>query len=367
MDRDVRTPKGSPLMGGFEPQAVKLVAHDDAWAARYREEEARIEDALTGVAVGIEHIGSTSVPGLSAKPIVDIQVLVASFDPWSAYGVPLERLGYQFRDDEEPQHRFFRAERDGVRLVNLHVCEEGSAWAEKDVAFRDLLRRDPGVAEAYEARKRALARLFPGDVHAYAAAKTPFVRAALEGRVRDEAIPPAGPDPDQPVVVLPYDPGWAERYEAEAAAIRSALGPQLTRIEHIGSTSVPGLASKPIVDMLLNVRTQDRPETYVPAMAALGYELRPDFDLPWTFLRNRVPRRTHIHVFEPGSEDERHHLAFRDYLRAHPEDARSYGLLKRVLARDLREDRMAYLEAKAPYIWVLLQRARAAGFLRPAS
>lgn len=345
---------------------MTLVPHDPAWARRYRTEEDRIRGALPGVAVGIEHIGSTAVPGLVAKPIIDIQVRVRSFDPWAAYGRPLELLGYVFREDDDPEHRFFRLDREGVREVNLHVSEDGSAWGAKDVAFRDVLRGDPVVAGAYAARKHELARLFPNDVYAYAAAKTPFVRAAVEGRIRDGRIVSApGPDADHPVVVVPHDPRWAERYVSEAAAIRAALGPELTRIEHIGSTSVPGLASKPVLDLLLNVRSPDRPESYLPALHGLGYEDRPDFDLPWTFLHRGGPDRTHIHLFEPGSEHERRHIALRDYLRRHPEDARSYGHLKQELAGDLREDRTAYQDAKGPFIWVLEQRARAEGYLTP--
>jgi GrpB-like predicted nucleotidyltransferase (UPF0157 family) len=301
-----------------------------------------------------------------AKPIVDLQLRVRSFDPWAAYGEPLEKLGYAFREDDDPEHRFFGLDRGGVREVNLHVSLDGSAWGTKDLAFRDLLRRDPMVAEAYGHRKRELAQLFPNDVHAYAAAKMPFVRAAVEGRIRDGRIVSApGPDADDPVVIVPYDPRWAERYLSEEAAIRSALGPELARIEHIGSTSVPGLASKPVLDLLLNVRSPHRQETHLPMLRELGYDHEPQFDLPWTFLRRGEPERTHIHLFEPGSEHEPRHLALRDYLRGHPEDARSYGLLKLELARDLREDRTAYQDAKAPFIWVLEQRARAEGYSTP--
>jgi len=144
------------------------------------------------VAQRIEHIGSTSVPGLGAKDIVDIQLAVASFEPQVAYQGPLERLGYFRRPDPEPAHRFFwLADASGRRLVNLHVCESGSEWERRHLAFRDRLRADPGLRRDYERLKRRLAPLFT-DVNEYAGAKGGFIAAAQGPAV---APPPLGDVP----------------------------------------------------------------------------------------------------------------------------------------------------------------------------
>jgi GrpB-like predicted nucleotidyltransferase (UPF0157 family) len=165
--------------------SIEIVPYDPAWPGRFAEEAARIAAALDGVAVRIDHIGSTSVPGLGAKDIVDVQVSVRSFEPVAAYGEPLERLGYVYRPDPQADHRFFyRCDAAGRRLVNLHVCEVGSYWERRHLAFRDRLRSEPALRARYEELKRRLAPLFT-DSNDYAEAKTDFIRAA-QG---EESIP----------------------------------------------------------------------------------------------------------------------------------------------------------------------------------
>jgi GrpB-like predicted nucleotidyltransferase (UPF0157 family) len=163
---------------GHRPRPVRLVAYDPAWPLRFEELAAAIRAALGLVAVRVEHVGSTAVPGLAAKPVIDVQVSVASFEPLDAYRGPLERIGFVSREDDEPEHRFFGlADDDGVRRVNLHVCESGSDWERRHVAFRDALRADPDLRSRYEAEKRRVAALHPDDSLAYADAKTPWIRA----------------------------------------------------------------------------------------------------------------------------------------------------------------------------------------------
>jgi GrpB-like predicted nucleotidyltransferase (UPF0157 family) len=160
---------------------IRLVEYDPAWPARYEESAARIGEALGEVARRIDHVGSTSVPGLVAKPYIDIQVSVAGLDRWDTYGPALERLGLAYVPDDEPDHRFFAGED-----LHVHVCEAGGDWEHRHVAFRDLLRSDPKAAATYEREKRRLAAQFD-DVHAYTDAKTPVIRR-LE---RQAGVPPA--------------------------------------------------------------------------------------------------------------------------------------------------------------------------------
>lgn len=159
------------------PRRIEVIDADPAWPERFRAEAARIADALGPVAARIEHIGSTSVSGLAAKPVLDVQISVRSLRPMEPYREPLEGLGYVYRADDEPEHRFFKLDVEGVRSVNIHVCEAGSEWERRHIAFRDHLRAHPEDAGRYAEVKRALARRFPFDVLSYADAKTHFIEA----------------------------------------------------------------------------------------------------------------------------------------------------------------------------------------------
>ncbi|MGZ6545016.1 MAG: GrpB family protein [Actinomycetota bacterium] len=163
-------------------RAYELSDYDPAWPARFDREAARLQEALGDLAVRIEHVGSTSVPGLAAKPVIDIQVSVVSLTPRAPIVDPLTAFGYEHSIDPiEPQHEFFSRGYDGPQRVNLHVCEVGSTWERRHLAFRDELRRDPGAVAEYAALKRRLATEHPRDVFTYTDAKTEFIRR-IEGR-----------------------------------------------------------------------------------------------------------------------------------------------------------------------------------------
>ena len=165
------------LIGGIERREIVIAEPDPAWPARFEAERARIERALGPVRV--QHIGSTAVPGLAAKPIVDILVAVADPDDEAAFLPALQRAGYVLRV-REPGHRMLRTpERD----VHVHVWAAGSPDVERHLAFRDRLREDAGARAAYEALKRDLARRDWKDMNAYADAKSELI-AAITGRGR---------------------------------------------------------------------------------------------------------------------------------------------------------------------------------------
>ena len=163
------------LIGPREPGPVTLVESDPAWAARFACERARIKRAL-GAAVGrIEHIGSTSVPGLAAKPIVDIVATVPDVEDDAAFLGPLERAGYLLRV-REPGHRMFRTP---DASVHVHVLAEGDDEVERYLAFRDRLRSSEADRTAYERLKRDLAARDWQDIGLYADAKGPLIEAIL--------------------------------------------------------------------------------------------------------------------------------------------------------------------------------------------
>jgi len=134
--------------------------YDPEWPRLFKEQAAAFRSALGAVALRIDHIGSTAVPGLAAKPIVDIQISVASFEPLDAFRLPLEGLGYRFRaDNPERTKRYFR-EPPGARRTHIHVRQHGS-WNEQfALLFRDYLRAHSAVAGRYADLKRDLARQY---------------------------------------------------------------------------------------------------------------------------------------------------------------------------------------------------------------
>jgi GrpB-like predicted nucleotidyltransferase (UPF0157 family) len=165
---------------------------------------------------------------------------------------------------------------------------------------------------------------------------------------------------DPAVRIVDYDPGWAERAAEEIGRIEGAVGEAAVRVEHVGSTAVPGLAAKPIVDLQLAVAEVERRDLYVGALEGIGYLFVPDPGSPdFHFFAKPAarPRSFHLHVCAAGSDDERRHLAVRDYLRAHPEEAARYGALKREVAARHPEDRLAYIAGKEEFVVALERRA----------
>jgi GrpB-like predicted nucleotidyltransferase (UPF0157 family) len=154
---------------------VEIVAYDPAWPARFAELGRELRGGLGEVALRIDHIGSTAVPGLAAKPVIDIQISVADFEPLEAFKQPLEWLGYVYRaDNPERTKRYFR-EPPGRRRTHVHVRRAGSFSEQWALLFRDYLRAHPETVAEYEAVKRRLARRFRDDRHGYTNAKGPFL------------------------------------------------------------------------------------------------------------------------------------------------------------------------------------------------
>lgn len=158
---------------------IEVVPYDDAWPERFAAWRERLQEQLGGLVVSIQHVGSTAVTGLAAKPIVDIQVSVPDVDAEAAYRPAIERAGLRLRA-REPGHRYFRPPADRPRDVHLHVCQAGSSWELGHLLFRDYLRVHPAQRDAYGALKLDLARRYANDRLAYTDAKSAFILDALD-------------------------------------------------------------------------------------------------------------------------------------------------------------------------------------------
>jgi len=171
--------------------------------------------------------------------------------------------------------------------------------------------------------------------------------------------------------IVAYDAWWPKAFEAEAVRLRGALGPLALRIEHNGSTSVPGLAAKPIIDIQISVAMLQPIAAYRTPLRAIGYVHVPDPDdsfCPFFHRPSQWPHTHHVHVVQNGGAEERRTLAFRDYLREHGDTAREYEQFKRDLATQLalrdRESRGAYARGKTDFIERIVANALRSGYPR---
>jgi GrpB-like predicted nucleotidyltransferase (UPF0157 family) len=165
---------------------------------------------------------------------------------------------------------------------------------------------------------------------------------------------------DPAIRIVEYDPDWPALADAEVRAITQGLGGVAVQVEHVGSTAVPGLAAKPILDLQLSVEVIEPRERYAGPLERLGYLFVPAPESPDYHLFAKPPERPrthHLHVCAAGSEHEFRHIAVRDFLRAHPDEAARYAGLKREVAARHPQDRLAYIEGKEAYVTALERRA----------
>lgn len=169
------------------------------------------------------------------------------------------------------------------------------------------------------------------------------------------------------IEVVPYDPAWTAAFEKEAAILNAIFGERVVELQHIGSTAVPGLDAKPIIDILVVLDHTDDINSFDRAMEDVGYRVRGeclDAPVPGTPGRFYFSKETkgvrshHVHVYAKGHWDILDKLAFRDYLRAHSSKAAAYGELKRRIAAQYRFDNIGYMRAKDGFVKSTLLEAR---------
>ncbi len=164
--------------------------------------------------------------------------------------------------------------------------------------------------------------------------------------------------------IVDYDPTWPEMFEIEAAAIRNVLGDLALSIEHVGSTSVPGLAAKPVIDIQVSVASITPRAPIVDRLARMGFKhaidpIEPEHEFLSSGYEPNEPRKVHVHLCQARSEWEWRHLAFRDYLRTHDAAAAAYAALKRRLAAEHPRDVQAYIDGKARFVVEIEEQALA--------
>lgn len=169
------------------------------------------------------------------------------------------------------------------------------------------------------------------------------------------------PKEQRDVELVPHNPEWSVQFEKESQRLRDGLTFPIINIYHIGSTSIPGIKAKPILDFVLEVNHLEDVIQAVPEFEALGYQSRGEFGIPGRqfFTRDTAGERTHhLHVFEKGHPDIERHLVFRDYLRANTDAAREYEQLKEQLAKRFPKQSGDYTAAKSEFILSMDEIAR---------
>jgi GrpB-like predicted nucleotidyltransferase (UPF0157 family)/predicted kinase len=252
----------------------------------------------------------------------------------------LAELRHLLSDLDDEIYAFRLVASDKAIEARIHRREQ-----ESDADLRWHLKR---YRELLAIQERAAAR---GDMG--------FV-VDTTGRSADEVAEAIWQNIREAVELVPYDPTWIEQFEAERAQIAAALGDLATAIHHVGSTAIPGLDAKPIIDTMVVVRHLDAAALCIGPLQALGYAF---IDYPQNvdrrFFRKGLPRTHHLHIVAEGSQSLVDHLDFRDALRADPSLRQQYRELKHVLAGNHRNDRARYSELKGAFIHKVLQAWRA--------
>ena|SRR5579872_5938727 len=165
---------------------------------------------------------------------------------------------------------------------------------------------------------------------------------------------------DEPIIIVDYDPQWPVRYEEERKRIVAAIGDFIEYIQHVGSTAVPELAAKPVIDMLVIVPSLTQVESCVPPLQNLGYEYLGEHgitDRHFFVKKEQGLRAFHLHMCEADHSIATQCIVFRDFLRLHPVDAHEYGELKKSLAAQHGTDREGYTDAKKTFVEAILVKA----------
>ena len=173
-------PAGKPL--GLKKGKVMLTGYNTKWPGLFNSEKKLLKATLGKLAIAISHVGSTAVPGLCAKPILDIMVSVLSIEKAEKKISGFELCGYRVKSREEdpiPGRLFFSKDMNGLRCFHLHVTEADSTFCKEHILFRNILRKNPKTAQAYARLKRRLSKMFPDDRNAYIDGKAKFISGVL--------------------------------------------------------------------------------------------------------------------------------------------------------------------------------------------
>lgn len=332
---------------------VKVLAHDSNWRHLFEKEKQQLQQQLGEQLCCIEHIGSTAIPDIDARPEMDILVAVDSLTDIDSITSILQTLGYSCTGKDKFETGWLYTRSQDNFTYQLYVFETGDPEIERCVGFRDYLLQHADMAQAYACIKRCLAAEFPYDTSNYVNGKDPFMRRVdyLAGVARQDQL-----QASDDIILQQYDPAWPKLAAAEMNAIQQFTQLAFVTMQHLGSTSVEGLTAKPVIDIYIAVESiANTRKQWAQPLEALGYVDWPDNPDPThlRFFKGMPPfgiRRTqHIHIMEMNDRFERH-ILFRNALINDEDLRRQYAQLKERLASQFGQDREYYTEQKGAFI-----------------
>lgn len=337
---------------------VELSPPHPGWSQSFADEANEIKKILNENLIGIHHIGSTSIPHIYAKPIIDIMPVVKDLSQVDALNAQFEALNYICMGEYGIPGRRYYWKSKSERTHHVHLFQEGSPEIIRHLAFRDFMRKNPDYANAYSWIKRYLAEAFPYDIENYVNGKASFIQMIC---YKTETARPSQLEALDDVVIQPYNSAWPKLADAEIKTIKEIVSLPSISIEHIGSTAVPELSSKPIIDILIVVNSIHEALSWVHPLETLGYVFW-DENPDKTHLRlfKGMPpfgekRTHHIHIVDKENKIVHQRILFRDILRRDEKVRKEYEALKIKLANSFSSDREAYTDAKGAFIESVLK------------
>lgn len=347
---------------------VELIAHNPEWKLLFSAEASKIKSILKENCLEIHHIGSTAIPNIYAKPIVDMMPIVKNIKLVDALDQAFEQLGYICMGEYGIPGRRFYWKSKTERTHHVHLFEQGSTEIARHVAFKDFMLEHPDYAQAYSLIKCCLAEVFPNDIENYVNGKSSFVQMIdyKTGCAKPEQL-----TAEDTIIIQPYNSAWPMLAAAEIKTIKETT-PNLSyvSIDHIGSTAVENLSSKPIIDIFITLQSIEEAAQWIKPLETLGYvfwDTNPD-QSHLRFMKGLPPfgkaRTHHVHIIAASNPAMEQRILFRDILKSDEKIRREYEVLKIKLSEMHPVDRERYTDEKGAFIEKAL---RTHGYLRPVS
>ena len=284
---------------------VELTKYNPEWANIFTVAANEIKSILKDNCIQIHHMGSTAIPNIYAKPIVDVLPVVKDISSVDSLNHEFEKLGYVCMGEYGIPGRRFYWKSKTKRTLNIHLFEQGAPEIKRHLLFKDFMLEHDDYAQAYSLIKRSLSEVFPQDIEKYVNGKGSFVQMIDYKTGLAKSVQLNAKDN---ITVEPYNSAWSKLAEAEIKTIKGMAG-QLSyiSIEHIGSTAVAGLSSKPIIDILITVQSMGAANHWhkpLETLACVFSEVNSDKS-HWIFSKGMPPfgekRTHHVHIVGNGA------------------------------------------------------------------
>lgn len=278
---------------------VELTEYNPKWPQLFADAANEIKFILKENCVQIHHIGSTAIPNMYAKPIMDILPVVKDIRLIDSLNHAFEKLGYVCMGEYGIAGRRFYWKSKAKRTHHIHLFEQGAPEIKRYLLFRDFMMAHKDYVQAYSLIKQSLAEVFSEDIENYVNGKSSFIQMIDYKTVSAKTEQLEANDDN--IIIEPYNSNWPKLAEAEIKAIKG-ISSQLSHvsIEHLGSTAVPGLSSKPVIDIFIAVKSIEEANQWIKPLETLAYVF-------W----DENPNKSHLRFFKgmpPFGSKRTHHI-----------------------------------------------------------